>query len=118
MERCVRSILKFWYQIRGRRFCGILRTLRTADINRFQLWVKENVELIEAHRDIIGPLNVCDPKSSGNSEVTVLHVEEFDTTFTWLTEHFGFALSDHIAGEHAEVGMHRTTITCQDKHAV
>ena len=30
----------------------------------------------------------------------VLNIAEFDTTFPWLTEHFGFRLSDHIKDEH------------------
>jgi 2,3-dihydroxy-p-cumate/2,3-dihydroxybenzoate 3,4-dioxygenase len=38
---------------------------------------------------------------------TVLLVEEFDTTYAWLTQHFGFVLSDHIAGEQGEVAFMR-----------
>lgn len=36
---------------------------------------RENVELIDDQRDIVGPLNMCGPKSSGNVGVTVLHIE-------------------------------------------
>jgi len=36
------------------------------------------VELIDDHRDIGGPLNICGPESSGNLGVTVLHVQDHD----------------------------------------
>jgi PleD family two-component response regulator len=38
---------------------------------------RENVEVID-HRDIVGPLNICGPKSGENLGVTVLHVEDHD----------------------------------------
>jgi CheY-like chemotaxis protein len=39
---------------------------------------REIVELIDEHRDIVGPLNICGSKSGGNLGVTVLHVEDHD----------------------------------------
>ena len=39
---------------------------------------RENMKLVDDHRDIVSPLNTYAPKSSGKSGVTVLHVEDHD----------------------------------------